>query len=57
MTPVTDECARNLAQMDTEAKGLCEELNNALNDLADVVGGMLGAMERLNFPSSGSQKH
>ena len=50
MDPLAHETKEKLAQMDTEAKGLREELDDALDDLADAVSDLLGAMEGISEP-------
>ena len=49
MVPLADETKERLAQMDTEARGLRGDFDEALDDLADAV----KSMERMDLPSSG----
>ena len=60
MIPLTDESKEKLANMDTEAKGLHEDLADALDDMGDAVSDLLRALERMesmDLPSSGWLTH
>ena len=53
VVPLADETKERLARMDTEAQELRGDFDDALDDLADAVRDMLGAVERMDLPSSG----